>query len=555
MSNLIATEKGLSLISKELINYKGLNESLFTSYGTAIITSRGILENISDSNYVSFPISLQYNNKFSVSIGGDYKVSKSEQCILSLYNPISMYNQFGIFISSNSIRVRVGEKTTILLDSVSFNSNEYLNFKVSINPLEDGSATYEIIVLKGLKKTEYHGNLKYLVDLSEYTTACIGKSYSSDGYSWKGTVHLKDILITEGNSVLFNPTVSKPLTFTKLLISDGTISLKDSSSPVINHIEEFPIIEISRTNSNVLLKASVDNSSSLSIVEIGLYASDGTDEILFSLAGGLSIHKDNSLGYDLIFNVSLYMSIVNTVFFPKIAIKSDDAFNHVDLNKIVFASDENGTEEAYYYGPDGIEKFYYNEIENMKSRTASLVDPLSNSVHKNNDNDYMRKVMSCSDNQKFFNCIYIDNNSLIKGFYPLYKYGYNSYKSYNLCNSLEYIDIIDKSACISVGDNPILCSLMDNSSIILKGEDISVSIEYTNGSVLVKCTGMDDMSFSVFNPCVMLKNNRLLLLSMGSVIASIEVLIEGDMTLYEIGNLIEFTEFNEELIRKVSIIL
>lgn len=137
-------------------------------------------------------------------------------------------------------------------------------------------------------------------------------------------------------------------TFTKLLIGDGTYPLTNTSTPILNHIYESPINEISRTKNNILLTATLDEDAYLIIKEIGLYCEygDGTQH-LFSLIDKLEVKKGSDLSYNLILHVKLDIGVVNTVAFPEIKIKESAYPKFKELDTV---------EKVYAYATENLER-------------------------------------------------------------------------------------------------------------------------------------------------------------------------------------------------------
>lgn len=123
--------------------------------------------------------------------------------------------------------------------------------------------------------------------------------------------------------------------FTHILVGDGEVPLENSSGPVLNHIYEFPIVELARNRNNILLTATIDENAFLTIRELALYCnySDGTKHI-FSKLTGLNVSKKADLIYKLIIHVNLNINVVNTVAFPQIIVKDPEYINTSEFENI-----------------------------------------------------------------------------------------------------------------------------------------------------------------------------------------------------------------------------
>lgn len=454
MGNLYATDKGLSSVSKELISYNMYDGSSLSFVGTPTVSSNGIISNINKNNYATFPVIFQNSLDIKVTIKGIYRSSSYPQCIFSFYNAEDTSNAFGIFISNNELRVKVGKKSTILIDTLRFKDNQEI--MVTFESQED---TYSLRVSQNMKESLFSGTLKYDVPYTNYNVGCIGFSIFGEGSFWGGSLDLKKLLVSSNGNIRCNPTEPTFLQFTKVLISDGTIPLKDNTSPVIDHIEEFPIEEINRTNSSILLKATSDNSSSFTIVEMGLYANTENGEILFSVVSGLSISQSVSLGYELLFNISIITEIVNTVYFPKIVMNTGDTtFTQGDFMNMLY------------------------EVESNQVAPLSIepIEVIGKSVHDSNFNSSVLIKQNTHKIQKYFNilCCLRDEKCSIKGAYNLTKEGFSRFKVNDLCNNLESLEIIEDSLKFDT-DNESTYLIKPNSegSIIARNAEGSLEVQ------------------------------------------------------------------------------
>lgn len=137
-------------------------------------------------------------------------------------------------------------------------------------------------------------------------------------------------------------------TFPVLLIGDGEYPLENGSGPILNHVYEFPVTEVTRTNNNVLLTATIDEEAYLTIKEIGLYCDYGDgSRHLFSKISGLSVAKGRDLAYNLIMQVKLDINVVNTVAMPEIVVRE------VEYPKL---SEFNTVKAVYAYTIENLER-------------------------------------------------------------------------------------------------------------------------------------------------------------------------------------------------------
>ena len=154
------------------------------------------------------------------------------------------------------------------------------------------------------------------INLSDLTNLYIGNEPELLGNFWMGSIDLSTFTISENNSLVYSPSTSYPLTFSKVLISDGEFKLNNKSMPIANHIYEYKVSEITRSGGTVLLTAQIDDDSKITIKEIGLYATTSDGEILFSSVSNLSINKGDGVPYDLVLTMNIYTSFINVTGFP-----------------------------------------------------------------------------------------------------------------------------------------------------------------------------------------------------------------------------------------------
>lgn len=273
------------------------------------------------------------------------------------------------------------------------------------------------------------------VNITDLTNLYIGNEPEMLGNFWMGSIDLSTFTISEDNVLVYSPSASYPLVFSKILISDGEFNLNDKSIPIANHIYEYKVSEITRSGGTVLLTALIDDDAKLTIKEIGLYATTADGEILFSSVSGLSINKGDGVPYDLIFTMNLYTSFINVTGFPDYnsivinepepclfqdftSVKDVIIYTFTNLERIIkmnaldigynraqvfyrFQKEISGNEECYYT----IENFF-KISKKLKRIVEILFDPAVVTIHGN---------LNVPDNgiiKEFTNSDYISSNIL-----------------------------------------------------------------------------------------------------------------------------------------------
>ena len=310
-NNMIITDDSLKQISRKIIN-KGIydGKSIEVIGHPSIIN--GIATNLSETSYFK---------KAGIEIPEDYEtlsltfegsIAPNEQeCAFKLGNislhfngdTCSLNDPYSTLIQlTNSTMALGGQiKVSLLL------TPEEVNLELIIDNQFVCSGTESLT-----ERVEFSNPLDFLVGIDEE---------GSNDY-WKGSIDLSSISIEANNTLIYSPTTQPSITFTHIMIGDGKYPLNDNSAPILNHVYLYPIEELTRSNSNILITATITEDAYLKIKEIGLYCTfgDGTTH-LFSILGGLSLNKSADVGYDLIIHINLDINVVNTTVMPKIKIK------------------------------------------------------------------------------------------------------------------------------------------------------------------------------------------------------------------------------------------
>ena len=243
---------------------------------------------------------------------------------------VTCYGNFSKTGDDQILWVLKGEDTSIELhfcdDQVKLAIDEVVVIQFSYLQLEDNTDFKVLTNFSGntVSITLYVHNLVFeksvilsdSFNIANADTLYLGNEPNSVGNFWIGSIDLENFSIKENSNLVYSPSTSYPLAFSKILISDGEFKLTDSSFPIANHIYEYNISEITRSGGTLLLTAQVADDAKLIIKEIGLYATTTEGEILYGIISNLNINKGAGVPYDLIFTMNIYASFVNVVGFP-----------------------------------------------------------------------------------------------------------------------------------------------------------------------------------------------------------------------------------------------
>ena len=318
-NRMIVSDLGLFNVNRKIINSRKFNKENISPHGEIGIID-GIAGNFSSENYLTHSISFS-GSKVIITISGTFVPDNREQVAWFLLSSEPTLESIALQFNNNHI--------LLVADSISNSSNartlinlKYLNF--------EQETKFKIIVelsprkcklIAKINNTIYEKSTELNIPLN---LVSLNKLYLGNDptglerFYWGGSLNVANFQITENNKVLYTPSSSYSLTFTRILMSDGTVPLTDSTIPVLNHVLAFDLEEITRSGNVILLTTQVDKDSKLLIKEIGLYANVDGEEFLFSHIKGLNVNKRADVPYDLMFTVNLQLSFVNAVGFPDV---------------------------------------------------------------------------------------------------------------------------------------------------------------------------------------------------------------------------------------------
>lgn len=310
---------GLTRIAEELIAEREFDSSKITLFGNPSVSTTGILSSLSETQGASYEgLSFTESDVVLVSIEGtigELSTSELSQCLWSFKSTND--SNLTVYLDENSMTVSFknssGTQRSILTkDDISVNVGDGIQVKLE---LSSSKAKLNCFVGGSLYTEEASLEEPVMVGMNE---VLIGNdSTESDNY-WRGSIQLARFTISKNGSLYYSPSDDVYFEFSKVLVGDGTYPLTDNSGQVNRRVYSFPVEEIARSGSNLLLKTTVDKSADLTIREVGLYIDVKGSPKLFSVIRDLNIRKDTDLGYELIFHLNIDLSIVNTNVVPDV---------------------------------------------------------------------------------------------------------------------------------------------------------------------------------------------------------------------------------------------
>lgn len=339
-NTMTVTNSALSSICRELIDKRIYKKDSINFIGTPTVIS-GVASNLSPDDFFEEDISLSSDCEVTrISFQGNF-TALQETDVCCAWNFKGGELSLGLFITPTTVYLKSESNTIVSLTNI---DNSEKSIKCNIEILET-SCSLEYIV----NNTRYFVpvELENPLPIGAYTKLYVGADGNFDNMYFRGNIDLASLIVYQDSTVVYSPSIENSFNFTTLLVSDGTYPLVDSTSPVLNHVFPFPIKEVTRTGNNLLLTTTISEDAKLTIKEIGLYCADGEGTYLFSKISNLNLDKGTNLDYDLIINIKLDISVVNTVAFPKFII-TDPEYPKLDsFNKI---------KRSYLYSTTNLER-------------------------------------------------------------------------------------------------------------------------------------------------------------------------------------------------------
>ena len=318
---MIITDSSLSQISRELIDKRIYKEGLVQTVGNPVIYN-GIASNFSITNnvFASFdPITPE--NKIVLKAKGIYSsalntAGEGQAKVLGSLGGSNSNPAIDVY-SDRIVAVRFHTSSSTAGGSARITG---LNIKDGDEVEVEVIATSENVTINAIVNGKYYtntwnGNGLFCGTLSGWQATFMGNWY------WTGSIDLAYSSLYVDDNLVFTPSAKNSFEFNKIMVADLTYTLTDNLTPILYHVYECPVNEISRTENNVLLTATIPEDAYLNINQLGLYYTDENGVHLFSTIGGLNVKKTNDLVYNLIIHVKLDINVVNTVAMPEIVVK------------------------------------------------------------------------------------------------------------------------------------------------------------------------------------------------------------------------------------------
>lgn len=324
-NNMIITNSSLTEISKEVIAKRTFKPDKITKVGEPQIT-KGYANGFSDYDYF-----LERNIEFAenyesitVSIEAQTDSLDTNQCLWRLFGSSNL----SLYVTSSAWIIKERNTDLVILNGL---DNRRQRVKVSAKFTPEDCTVSVTIANKIYNATV---NLVQPLDFTLYNTLILGTDGTFNNAYWGGGIELAEVAISQDNQVIYTPSIEPNFSFKHLLISDGEYPLNDGSNPMLGHVFQCDITEITRTGNNVLLTSTIPKEDKLLIKEMGLYIEDATGTHLFSLISNLSLNKKADVSYNLIMDVKIDVNVVNTVAFPEIIIKEQDYIKYTDFKTV-----------------------------------------------------------------------------------------------------------------------------------------------------------------------------------------------------------------------------
>lgn len=306
LNEMRITDSGLLNVNRKIIGSRKYDTNLISNIGNVSIFE-SIASGFDISSYLCASELSFLKDDLTITCTATFAQSPTDQLVYLLKG------------DEHSIELHFcDEQSRLIVDNVVVLQFSYLK-------LEEGMKIQTLIKISKTKCT-YTLNVHDLIFeksisfnssiIQNLTDLYIGNEPYELGNFWKGSIDLSTFTISQGEEIAYTPSSNCPLSFSKILISDGEFKLNDKSKAIANHIYEYPVSEITRSGSNVLLTTQVNDDAKLLIKEIGLYAITADGEILFSSISNLSVNKGKGVPYDLILTLNTYLGFINVVGFP-----------------------------------------------------------------------------------------------------------------------------------------------------------------------------------------------------------------------------------------------
>lgn len=309
---LTLTDTALISISKKIIDYRKYNENLISTIGEVNITDSKA-NNFDDESYLSKSNLILPSDNLGITFEGLFVPSTNRT--QTAWKLFGTSNVLSLQLINNIITLSLNSEVVSSFPKITFTGNSTLKIITSLTP-----ASCEMTILVNDEITENFVTFSEPLDLSSFNQLILGNDNSDLETYWLGAINLQQFTITNNFSIVYAPATSESLTFSKIVVSDGSMSMPITPMSRVNHMYALDIQEISRSGNTLLLTSEVGTETKLVIREVGIYAIADGEEFLFSSVSNLNINKGKNLSYDLILTLNIATSFLNMIGFPNIAL-------------------------------------------------------------------------------------------------------------------------------------------------------------------------------------------------------------------------------------------
>ena len=387
-NEMVITNTALSQIGKELINKRIYEDGTIQIVGNPIITD-GIATNISSNNYfesTNFSFDKVIRSA-EISFAGIYSPSNGVQCCS--WELQSEHGNLMLTIENNMVLLKFNNVTILSISYLSFVlENTFKALVTFFNTYDDEehlNQSCSIRLILNDEVLETTAIIENPIKFSNFSSLTLGNNKSTN-LPWQGNIYLADFALSQNDHIIYTPSIKNSFIFTKVGIGDGSTPLTDRYTPILSHIYYFDVVEITRTENNVLLTCTIPPDAYLTITELALYYVDGNGTShIFSKITGLSVAKGSNLAYNLVMHVKLDINTVNTVAVPEIVVGSKNYTKYTDFLTIknVYAYITENTERLVRLNALGIGKYDNNSMQMQKDNGLGFNRPQILYKHQN----------------------------------------------------------------------------------------------------------------------------------------------------------------------------
>ena len=304
------TDLGLLNINRKIIDSRKYKDNLISTVGATAIVDGNASSFDKESYLYKNNLSFKAGSTLTVCTKGVYLPSEAPQTAWKLQGT----NNSVVLQLTNS-KVQVLLNNTVALSVSVPTITDTLDIRININISSD-----KLEAIAFLNDRVYHkiATITDNINTQEFASIFIGNNPLDTDTFWKGSFTVQNFAILENNVLNYSPSTGYPISFTKILVSDGEFPLSNSSAAISDHIYEYEINEVNRSGNTVLLTSQIGEEANIIIKEIGLYAETDEGEILFSNITGLNITTGEGVPYDLVLTINTTLSFVNVIGFPDV---------------------------------------------------------------------------------------------------------------------------------------------------------------------------------------------------------------------------------------------